>query len=207
MNNALNNARNLFVVLFLASLFLFPGCINPSPPQPLPNVSPTNSSEWSVYSGIGISFEFPSHMTLTQNLQSYNLGKGTASVAGESSGSALLLMVYTNSTIYGVSNVNGSDAAFAFLENDRFSDAAGMLNKATNTGEVSNYSLSSGAAFASEIPFSMEVLTSAGKSYFDGYAIDIFIPAKSALYRVRILAADKNDALKIKERFVQSFEG
>jgi hypothetical protein len=195
-----------FLILMVFLVFAF-GCVSQSAPNPLPNITSTGSSEWSMYSGIGMSFEFPSKMALTQNTQSYNLGKGTASVSGEESGSSLLLVIYMNSSIYGLTNSDGTGAAYAFLENDMFSDVAGMLNKAAKTGNVSNYTIANGSAYASEMPFTMEVLTSGGKTFFEGFAIDIYNPSQSALYRVRILAEDEGNALRIKERFVKSFKG
>lgn len=197
--------------IFLLLLF---GCLGPAP-QPLPEIT-DNGDGWSEYNGFA-SFEFPARMEVSHNLESYDLGRGTASVSGQDTGNStpdtgnrtpttLFALGYSNTTQFG--QFNGAEPEKTVkdaLAKDSLSDPMGMLNNAEDVSTISSYR--SGSAYISELVFSLEVLGPEGDSKLSGYAIDLYFPEKSALYRYRVLSEDANLSTEMKERFMESFEG
>ena len=199
------NAK-FFLLLLLPLLFF--GCIED--PKPLPDISNGTDPGFSKYTGIGTSFEFPSEMQLTQNINEYEFGRGAASVNGikNSPNKTLLTLIYSNTAVYG-SQIPGGDpqtTANHFLATDSLSDPAGMLSNAQDVSGISNST--QGNYYISELTFSMDLMGTNGTPVkYSGYAINLYNPDKSVLYRLRILCEEGTYSTIVKEKFLETFEG
>lgn len=193
-------------LIFMPLLFL--GCI--SQPHVQPDITDGSEDGWSKYNGFA-SFEFPSSMQIAHRVENYASGSGYASVSGQETGDnrAILALMYANLTMYGASQDYTADPAGSvrmFLAADGLSDPAGLMTNAKDIGEISGYAHSSG--YAAEVVFSIDTIGSSGSVVrFSGYAVDIYFPEKSALYRFRVVSENASHATLIKERFLESFEG
>lgn len=215
--------KSRMISLLLLILVIF-GCIDQ--PQPLPNIVNGSEPGWSEYSGF-VSFEFPSDMSVVHKVDRYDSGRGVASVSGAErqcsvSGAqcpetgngkpatgngqpnTLFALLYANSNQYGAVSPNHSFAVRDFLGSDSISDPAGLLINAKDVSEIKGYT--HGEAYVAEVVFSLEVLSSGNKSKLSGYALNLYYPKKSALYRLRVISENASYATQIKERFMETFQ-
>jgi len=201
---------------FLICILFLSGCLEPASYQPSPNITNGSSQGWSRYSGF-VSFEFPSNMSISHKLDEYAGGMGTASVSGQdnnSSNKTLFTLIFINTTASGSDSKYRADpqkTVHAFLSSDSLSDPAMMLSNAKDKSGITDISGSGNVpegAYASEIVFSVQLLGSDGSPVkYSGYAIDLYYPEKSALYRFRVISMDGERATEIRDKFMESFEG
>jgi len=202
---------------FLAILLLTSfGCLETSSYQPSPDITNASSTGFSKYNGF-VSFEFPSNMSISHKLEEYAGGTGTASVSGQgndSSNKTIFTLIFLNTTASGSDSTYRADpqkTVHSFLSSDSLSDPAMMLSNAKDKSEIADIAGSGNVpdgAYVSEIVFSVKLLGSDGSPVkYSGYAINLYYPERSALYRFRVISMDGGKATEIKDKFIGSFEG
>lgn len=174
----------------------------PAPPPPPPPPSP-----WKRYMANGFSFEYPLNMAV----QDSSTGKsgifsGTHTESGQTYEVMILTYVDTIAA-YGVNKDeifqdNPGKAASDLLEQDIVSDSAGVLDQATEVGDVTLFSVERGT-YAARAPFKIKF--GGGNRTFSGHAIDIYVPERSLHVKVRIFALDPEKAEDIMDNFLLTF--
>jgi hypothetical protein len=98
---------------------------------------------------------------------------------------------------------NPTKAASDFLAADKRTDPAGsFLSSAYETGEITTFSVARDGHVA-EAEFKIR-FGGSNKSY-TGYAMDIYVPERSLLAKVRIIGLDADKATAIRDNFLLSF--
>jgi hypothetical protein len=192
------------IIPILLALLLF-GCLDSSP-EPVPNIVNGTFPGFSKYVGF-VEFEFPSEMIITHKLSEYNSGLGVATVSG-TDGDVLFALIYSNISVLDTDGVYSNDpqpAVREFLGSDSISDPAGVLINARDVSQIITYKQND--FYVAEVNFSISVLGADGESTYSGFAIDMYEPKKSALYRVRIISENGNHSRLIRKKFIESFVG
>ncbi len=205
------------IALILAALLLL-GCINlqraenNTTQQNQSGLNLTNASAnqtapaYLRYNASGFSFDFPSDMTY-QGSGDQSSGRFTAIHGLGSQTFEIMIVSYVDTiSAYGKNKdeqykLDASQAASDFLEQDRTDDSAGVLDKADSVGNASIYSIARDAG-AAEVPIKTHFGSLEG--LYTGYAMDIYIPERSVLLRVRILSLDQSKADQIRQEFILS---
>ena len=211
----------------LAALILLFGCIsfgergNESTVPPSPNVTmnesnnsnvttpppPPPSNPYKRYNATGFSFEYPADMAF----QDSATGKsGIFSAKHETGGQTYEVMILTymdTIAAYGVNKDeifrdNPSKAASDILEMDKVSDSAGVLDRASEIGDTTVFSIDRGT-YGARAPFKIKV--GDGNRTFSGYALSIYVPERSLHVKVRIFAVDPDKAEDIMQNFLLTF--
>jgi predicted small secreted protein len=170
---------------------------------------PTNNASASGYANFTASsfkFRYPANMEVEKSVIGYNgifLGKHQLA---ERTGEVLAVSYVNVSDAYGpnrdgIYQANPDIAAGGLLEMDLLNDSMGFLDNAAEVGQASNFAQGRDA-FISEAPFSMKL--SSGTTYH-GYAMSIYVPARSLHVNVRMLALNPDVAKQIRDEFLLSF--
>jgi hypothetical protein len=160
------------------------------------------------YAAKGFSFEYPINMTIQESKASYGgVFSGTHEFDGQTG--EILVLSYVNVTsVYGtnkeaVLKANPTRSASDFLGSDKRLDPVGsFLSNAYETGEISTFSVARDGNVA-EAGFKIR-FSGSNKSY-TGYAMDIYVPERSLLAKVRIIGLDADRATAIRDNFLLSF--
>jgi hypothetical protein len=96
---------------------------------------------------------------------------------------------------------NPTKAASDFLLQDKNQDTMGFFMKADRIGDISTFTLGTDV-FCAEMPFSLRMNTG---TRYTGYALTLFIPSRSMLVDVRIVADDQSLAKTIRDGFIYGF--
>lgn len=174
---------------------------NQTPPVPPPKL-------YERYMAKGFSFEYPINMTIQESRSSYGgIFTGTHEFDGQTG--EIVIVSYVNVTsVYGVNKeailkAQPTKAASDFLIADKRSDPAGsLLSGAYEVGEIATFGVARDG-HAAESPFKIR-FGGSNKTYA-GYALDIYVPERSLLAKVRIVALDSAKAKAIRDNFLLSF--
>ncbi|MCI0503389.1 hypothetical protein L0Y65_01610 [Candidatus Micrarchaeota archaeon] len=173
---------------------------NQTPPIPPPKL-------YERYMAKGFSFEYPINMSVQESRGSYGgIFTGTHQFDGQT-GEMLVVSFVNTTSVFGpnreaILRNNPTKAASDFLQEDEVSDPAGsFLSSAYDVGELSNFGVARDG-FVAEAPFKIR-FSEGGKSY-TGYAMDIYVPERSLLAKVRIIALDSGKAEDIRDNFLLS---
>lgn len=217
------------LALFIAAVLLL-GCIsfdrgqgqngtnNTTSSPPPPNVTnATNATNQTApppppkiyerYNASGFSFDYPLDMAVQASTGAHGgIFSGTHDVGNRTFEVMAVTYVDTLYT-YGKNKddqykLDPSKAASDFIQQDRNQDSAGVLDRANSTGPITTYSISRDGG-AAEVP--LKIYFGGSAEAFSGYAIDIYMPERSSLIRVRIIALDPSKADSIKQQFLLSF--
>lgn len=164
----------------------------------------TMPSPWQRYAAQTFSFEYPADM---EPEASPGIFTATSTLDGQTS--EVLIVTWLNtSAVYGANQDeifkdNPTKAASDLLSGDLVQDPAGVLDRAYDVGGTSTFSISRDA-YVAEVPFKMRF---AGfTSAYTGRALNLYIPERSTLVRVRIMALDPAVAEAIRNHFLLSFK-
>jgi hypothetical protein len=161
---------------------------------------------WEKYSGARFSFDYPANMNLTEDrngpngaiVGQHNLPERTAET---------LAVAYTDTKLtYGL-NRDGefrshpSTTPSDLLLEDIKNDTMGFFMKASEIGSPSTFSIGR-EIYGAELPF--KLVLNSGTTY-TGYAITLYVPERSLVVDVRILALDPDIARNIEQQFLLSF--
>jgi len=160
------------------------------------------------YMARGFSFEYPFNMTTQESRSSYGgIFTGTHEFGGQTG--EIVVVSYVNITsVYGKNKEellkdNPTKTASDFLLQDKESDPAGsFLSSAYDVEEISTFGVARDG-FVAEAPFLIR-FGGSNKSY-TGYAMDIYVPERSLLAKVRIIALDSGKAEAMRDNFLLSF--
>ncbi len=92
-------------------------------------------------------------------------------------------------------------AASGFLQKDLRNDSMGFLNRGAETGNTSTFSIGRDV-FIAEAPFTLRFSPA---TPYTGYAMALYVPERSLLVKVRILALDPEIAKEMRDQFLLSF--
>lgn len=208
-----------FVAFAIILALLFAGCTgqaNPQAPpqanqssqpsvggQPAPpsNVSPTEA--WPNYHKIGVSFDYPPGMNISEELSGYP-GYATVVAQGRNVSEGALVFGFINAS--GVSSLPADPAAAAAdtLKADGES-ADDISGQAQVRGAIASGLSPNGIPMA-ERTFELTKTSSTGNNVTAyGYALEFYDPGLKASYPVRIFSSDANRARQMRDRFVSSF--
>jgi hypothetical protein len=160
------------------------------------------------YVAKGFSFEYPINMTTQESRGSYGgIFTGTHEFDGQTG--EIILVSYINITsVYGLNKEeilksNPTKSASDFLIQDKSADQAGsFLNNAYEVGEIGNFGVARDG-YVAEAPFLIR-FGGSNKTY-TGYALDIYVPERSLLAKVRVIALDSDKAEAMYDNFLLSF--
>jgi len=173
--------------------------IPPSPPPP---------KLYDRYTGNGFSFEYPVNMSVKSSPGQYGGIFTAASDIGGQTGEMVLATSVNTSAVYGknkdlVFQADPTKAASDFLQQDKRGDPVGsILDQAFETGEIKTFGIARDG-FAAQVPLKTR-FGGSGKAFY-GHAIDIYVPERSLLVKVRMLALDSEKADAIRDNFLLSF--
>ncbi|MFN7991243.1 MAG: hypothetical protein U0R44_03735 [Candidatus Micrarchaeia archaeon] len=173
----------------------------PPPPPPKPK-------EWERYNATGFSFEYPINMEIQQSAGGPSgIFSGSHEIQDGQTGEILVVTYINTVSAYGKNKDglfrdNPTKAASDFLLQDKKEDTAGLLSKAYQTGDISTFGVVRDGA-AAEIPFRIRFGNST--KVFSGYAIDLYVPERSLLVKMRVVALDSDLAKRIRDDFLVSF--
>jgi len=151
------------------------------------------------------SFAYPSNMETDSSLNP-DIGSFTGTHPLADRPGEMLTVFYLNtSAAYGPNTDSGFQAspevaAGSFLEGDRTLDPAGYLANATMVGPTSTFARGRDA-FIAEAPFTVK--NQAGT--YAGYALSMYVPARSLEVQARILALNPVVASEMKDEFILTF--
>jgi hypothetical protein len=168
----------------------------PPPSQP---VQPPEAG-WDTYRNIGITFQYPAGMKVTESLSSYP-GYATIAIQGGAQNNDVIIIAFVNLT--GTDYGNPLDAAENTLTSDSnaIKDPLGLLHQATQKGDISKYESANGLATA-ERTFSI----AKGNITLYGYALELYDDANKAAYGVRILSINQSQSQEMKNTFISTFK-
>lgn len=92
-------------------------------------------------------------------------------------------------------------AASGFLQKDMRNDSLGFLNLGAETGNMSTFSIGRDV-FIAEVPLTLRFSPA---TPYAGYALSLYVPERSLLVKVRILALDPEIAKEMRDQFLLSF--
>ena len=195
--------------LVLASLLLL-GCTQPPSQkaqeigipvtQPILPASQPASQEWANYDNIGISFDYPKGMGLTESLQSYP-GYATVVLQSENASEAsILVLVFMNGSSENITDPIEEVSGIMASDSESENDPLGILHQATSKSPITTYTSSNGLATA-EIGFN---ITHGNLSLY-GYAFTLYNKDTKGVYGVRMVSLKNDLAVRMKERFLSSF--
>jgi hypothetical protein len=192
-------------LIIIAALLLL-GCTGErGSPANITNTTNATISSYARFMASSFSFDYPSNMDV-QNLSNARGGYfiGSHELA-YNTGEVLALIYINTSATYGVNTDSGFQAnpdlaASSFLEKDKTNDPAGYLETATEIGSISTFARGRDV-FISEAPFTMKLTTGT----YTGYALSMYVPARSTEVQTRILALDANLAKQMRDEFILSF--
>ncbi len=164
------------------------------------------TSGYARFTAPSFSFNYPASMAVenaTGNASGIFTGRHQLA---ERTGEVLAVVYLNTSATYGsnadsIFQIDPTLAANGFLEKDKANDSAGFLNNAAGIGETRNFAAGRDV-FIAEAPFEMRFTS--GTTY-SGYALSIYVPARSLQVKVRILALDPDVAKQMRDGFVLSF--
>lgn len=181
----------------------------PEPPSQPPAANPApgappQEAGWLHYSNIGISFDYPERMNVTEQLGSYP-GYATVVLQGKNVSTGAIVVGFIN-----VSGIASADPdplvqAARVLESDSKSkdDISGQ---AQVKGDISTY-ISPGGLPTAERDFLLSGSSSTGSNVtMHGYALEFYDSKRKAAYAVRIFSTDAAWTYEMKSRFVSSFK-
>jgi hypothetical protein len=160
------------------------------------------------YIAKGFSFEYPINMTIQESRSSYGgIFTGTHEFGGQTG--EILVVSYINITsVYGknkeeILQSNPTKASSDFLIQDKKTDPAGsFLNNAYDVGEITNFGVARDG-YVAEAPFLIRF--GGSNRTYTGYAMDIYVPERSLLAKVRVIALDSDKAEAMYDNFLLSF--
>jgi hypothetical protein len=215
--------RNAFFALGLLLILFVSGCTSqqltpqqpsapqanatqPAPAQPpsQPPSPPPAAMGWAHYSNIGISFDYPKQMNVTEQLGSYP-GYATILAQGKNVSTGAIVVGFINFS--GISSVLPDPLAQAsrVLESDS-KDKDDITGQAQVQGEVSTYVSPNGVPLAERSFILTKPGTSGNNVTMYGYAIEFYDPGIKASYPVRIFSADQGWTDSMKARFLSTFK-
>lgn len=178
-----------------------PPAVAPAPQPPPPPVQP--ESRWASYANIGISFDYPKEMNVTEQLSGYP-ARGTVLIQGKLVTQGAIAVGFINAS--GISSVLPDPLAEAekVLKSNTESEED-IAGQAQIKGEIRSYTSPTGVPVA-ERSF---VLTKPGSSGNNvtmyGWALEFYDGGIKALYPVRIFSTNSTWTDEMKGRFVSSF--
>jgi hypothetical protein len=208
-----------FLALLLMAALLISGCTQ-SPSQPGPAQAPGNASpqaaapepanqsvadsgQWSHYSNLGISFDYPQDMNVTEQLGGAP-GYAIVTLQGRNVTTGAIVVGIVNTSLFSSVAPDPLDEAVSILEFYSGSEDD-IVGQAQARGEISKYVSLNGIPLA-ERSF---VLTKAGSSGNNvtmyGYALEFYDAGIKSSYAVRIFSADAAWTGEMRSRFVSSF--
>lgn len=163
----------------------------------------TNQTPAPRYLAPAFSFEYPSGMTVEE---SRALFTATSALGGQTRELVIASYLDTEAT-YGPNQDElfrraPTRAASDLLQGDLFLDPLDILDRAHDVGETSTFSISRDAYVATA---SFKFRPEGFSSVYTGHAFDIYIPERSTLVRVRLMALDPAVAESMKSQFLLSF--
>jgi hypothetical protein len=169
------------------------------------NITAANASGYATFTARSFSFDYPSDMA-AKSSTGMHAGTFTGRHGLDGRTGELLAVVYANtSETYGVNadsefKADPGLAANGFLEADKLNDSAGYLQNAVDVGPTSMFARGRDV-FIAEAPFT----TKMSNNTYAGYALSLYVPARSLQVQVRILALNPIIANEIMEEFLLSF--
>lgn len=210
-------APNTAVLSLILALLLF-GCTSQGPanqtvqtnqspqaiaPQPVPPSAPADQTGWATYRNIGMSFDYPADMNITEEISGYP-GYATVVAQGRNFSEGAVVVGFINAS--GISSLPGDpeQAAAGILKGDG-ENSDDISGQAQVRGEISSGLSANGVPMA-ERTFELTKTSSAGNSATAyGYALELYDPALKASYPVRIFSGNKEWTKQMRDRFVSSF--
>ena len=178
------------------------GTINETANQTNQTVSPSATSRFSA-SGFG--FDYPINMDIdSEETAAGGVFTGVHSIGGRTA--ETLAVVYVNVTkAYGANReaillADPTKAASDFLIKDRESDSMGFFMKASYLGDITTFGIRRDV-YGAQMPFTL--MLNSG-TVFSGYAMSLYIPERSIVLNVRIIALDSAKAKQIRDNLLLS---
>ena len=166
------------------------------------NITPNASIR---FNASGFSFDYPSDMKIeTKGAATGGIITLTHMLDGTTG--ELMALSYVNVTkAYGqnrekIWKSNPTKAAADYLAQDKQSDSMGFFMKASYLGEITTFAIGRDI-YAAEMPFSLKL--NSGTTYA-GYALTFYIPERSLIIDVRIMALDPEKAKMIRDNLLLS---
>ncbi len=181
-----------------------PNATTVSPSVPLPQ-NQSQPSDWNHYSNIGISFDYPKEMSVSESTGSY---PASASIIAKDQNGGSIGVSYTNAS---ASGAKGSEDPLQ-VTSDFLSRLKRTLSDAMNKS-IANGSIVSGSVSDVSKQYSPNGIGGAEFSYVVantnstgyGYALQFYVPGRTAIYTVFILTPSRSESDMIKSRFMSSF--
>jgi hypothetical protein len=212
---------SLFILLAF-SILLLPGCADRGATTNISNgtmntsanatdngttVPPANlTPAWPRYNASGFSFPYLPSLVMSEERAGPNgLISGQHSLPERTAEIMAVRFIDVNAT-FGKNRdsemrPNPTKAASDVLVDDRINDTMGFFMKASYVGNITTYAISR-EAFVAEMPF--KVMLNSGTTY-SGYALSVYVPERSLLLDIRLLALDSEIAKNMKEQFLLGF--
>jgi len=159
----------------------------------------------SRFSASGFGFDYPINMDVdSEEASAGGVFTGVHSIDGRTA--ETLAVVYVNVTkAYGMNREaillsDPTKAASDFLIQDRESDSMGFFMKASYLGNITTFGIRRDV-YAAQMPFTL--MLNSG-TVFSGYAMSLYIPERSTLLNVRIIALDPAKAKQIRDDLLLS---
>ncbi len=203
-------SRKILVAALVLAFLLF-GCAGPAQPganqsapavQPAPQ-APQAPSGWPSYHKIGVSFDYPPGMNLSEELSGYP-GYATVVAQGSNVSQGALVFGFINAS--GISSLP-SDPVQAAVDTLKADGENGddISGQAQVRGDISGSVSPNGIPMA-ERTFELTKTSSTGNSITAyGYALEFYDPTLKASYPVRIFSSDYNRTKEMRDQFVLSF--
>ncbi len=209
-------SRKILAASLMLALLLF-GCAGPAqpganqsapavqpPPNPQAQPAPQAPSDgWPSYHKIGVSFDYPTGMNISEELSGYP-GYATIVAQGANVSQGALVFGFINAS--GISSLPG-DPVQAAVDTLKADGESGddISGQAQVRGDISGSVSPNGIPMA-ERTFELTKASSTGNSVTAyGYALEFYDPALKASYPVRIFSSDYNWTKEMRDRFVSSF--
>ncbi|MEW6722466.1 MAG: hypothetical protein AB1324_04340 [Candidatus Micrarchaeota archaeon] len=176
----------------------------PGTGKPVSGETPAaNESGWKTYSNIGITFDYPENMSMTEQLQNHPRS-ASITLQGKNVSEGAIIVAFFNVSEFPPVLPDPLDEAARVLEDDG-NDPGDISGQAQAKGEISSYVSPNGLPLA-EREFWLVSETSSGKNVtMHGYALEIYDAEDKAAYAARIFSADSEWTEEMKGRFVSSF--
>jgi hypothetical protein len=190
--------------------FLLAGCVaDGGRPNATNATNGTNvTAEYARFTAPTFTFEYPPDMEVENASYGYNgVFTGRHQLADRTG--EILAVVYANTSYsYGENadaqyRVEPTLAVSGFLQKDLLNDSMGFLNRgeSVETGNMTSAAIGRDVYLA-EVPMTLRFASAVP---YSGYALDLYVPERSLIVKVRILALNPALADAIREQFVLSF--
>lgn len=165
--------------------------------------APSALPSWPMYNSSKFSFAYPPDMNMSETRSGENGIITGEHMISTGTGELLAVMYVDVNYTYGENRdaelrANPTSAASDFLAAAQANDSMGFLDKADYIGNITTFSLGRDS-YVAYAPFT--ITTDLGTKY-TGRALSAYIPERSLLVDVRILALDPDKADLMKEEFV-----